>query len=64
MVVIYYKLTYSYKKVDHKKYIECEIDLLCNVIAKMCAHLNIFVRCINEVNNKGCNAKNKNKHHL
>ena len=47
--------TYSYKKVNHKKYIECKIDLLCDIFAKPDAHLNIFIRCINKIYNKRCN---------
>lgn len=43
--------TYSYKKVNHEKYIECEIDLLCDVFAKICANFHIFIRCIDEINN-------------
>lgn len=56
--------THSYKKVNHKKNIECKIDLLCNIFAKPDAHLDVFIRCINEIYNKRCNTQYKNKHHL
>lgn len=59
-----YGNTHSYKKVNHKKNIECKIDLLCNIFAKPDAHLDVFVRCINKIYNKRCNTQYKNKHHL
>lgn len=56
--------TYSYKKVNHKKYIECEIDLLSNVVTPLLASFDFFARCINKVYNEGCNAEYKYENDL
>lgn len=34
--------TYSYKKVDHKKYVKGKVDLLSNIVAPFLASLNLF----------------------
>lgn len=56
--------TYSYKKINHKKYIECEINLLRDVIAKLHADFDIFAVCIHEIYYKRCNAEYEHEHHL
>lgn len=52
MYVVNSTETYSYKKVDHKKYIERQINLLCDVVAEICAHFDVLVGRINKVNDE------------
>lgn len=56
--------TYSYKKINHKKYIECEINLLRDVIAKLHAHFDIFAVCIHKIYYERRNAEYEHEHHL
>lgn len=56
--------TYSYKKINHKKYVECEINLLRDVIAEFHAHFNIFVVRVHEVDDERRNAEYEYEHHL
>lgn len=56
--------TYSYKKVNHKKYIECEINLLRDVVAKLHAHFDKFVVCIYKIYDERCNAEYEHEYHL
>lgn len=34
--------TYSYKKVDHKKYVKGKVDLLSNIVTPLLATLHFF----------------------
>jgi hypothetical protein len=56
--------TYSYKKVHHKKYIECKIDLLCYIVAPFLTTFHFFIRCIDKVNDERCDTENKDENHL
>lgn len=56
--------TYSYKKVHHKKYIECKVDLLCNIVAPFLTAFHFFIWCIDEINDEGCYTENKYEDHL
>lgn len=55
---------YSYKKVHHKKYIECKIDLLCNIVAPFLTTFHFFIGCVNKINDEWCNAEDKDENHL
>lgn len=58
------KLTYSYKKVHHKKYIECKINLLRDIVAPFLTSFHFFIGCVNKVNDEWCNAEDKHEDHL
>lgn len=49
--------TYSYKKVDHEKYVERQINLLGDVVAPLLTSFDILGRCINEVDDKRSDAE-------
>lgn len=46
------QLTYSYKKVDHKKYVERQINLLGDVVAPLLTLFDVLRGGINEVDDK------------
>ena len=56
--------THPDKKVDHKKYVECQIDLLSDVAVPGYALLNMFTRRVDEVDNQGSDWQYKNETHL
>lgn len=57
-------LTHPYKKVDHKKYIECQINLLGNIVTPLLTSLHLLTRRIDKVYNEGCDAEYKHEDHL
>lgn len=44
--------TYSYKKVDHKKYVERQINLLGDVVTPLLTSFHVLGGCIDEVDDK------------
>ena len=56
--------THPDKKVDHKKYVECQIDLLSDVAVPGYALLNMFARSVDEVDNQRSDWQYKNETHL
>ena len=56
--------THPDKKVDHKKYVECQIDLLSDVAVPGYALLNMFTRRVDEVDNQRSDWQYKNETHL
>lgn len=57
-------ITYPYKKVDHKKYVERQINLLCDVVAPLLTTLHVLCGGIDEVDDKRRYTEYEHEDHL